>query len=175
MSAAAKTNGKAKAAGEAGKGGASAKKGATAGGGGGGASSKATSAASESNGAGANGSADVTTATATANGNGEGPDLIQYSMSSKPSRDEYNGEQDGIKAQIATKQAALDKVRSKIADSNGGGGSGPLAEKRKALRTEQQELRSKTAGFKIERNETLNQLKGLQDNVQKKVRVASTG
>ena len=64
-----------------------------------------------------------------------------------------------------------DKVRAKISDSTGGG-SGPLAEKRKALRAEQQELRSKTAGFKLERNETLNQLKGLQDNVAKKVRRA---
>ena len=45
---------------------------------------------------------------ATANGNGAGePGLVQYSLSSKPDRDLYNGEQDGIKAQIAAKQAQL--------------------------------------------------------------------
>jgi len=103
----------------------------------------------------------------------EQPALVQYSLSSKPDRELYNGEQDGIKAQIAAKQAQLDKVRAKISDSTGGG-SGPLAEKRKALRAEQQELRSKTAGFKTERNETLNQLKALQDNVAKKIKDVNT-
>lgn len=37
----------------------------------------------------------------------EQPALVQYSLSSKPDRELYNGEQDGIKAQIAAKQAQL--------------------------------------------------------------------
>ena len=64
-----------------------------------------------------------------------------------------------------------DKVKQKIAD---GQGQGPAGEKRKALRAEQNELRSKTAGFKDERNSALNQIKSLQEGVQKKIKDMQT-
>ena len=70
---------------------------------------------------------------------------------------------------LAAGIAPQEKVRARISDSTGAG-SGPLAEKRKALRSEQQELRQKTSGHKLERNEVLNQLKALNESVGKKVR-----
>lgn len=68
---------------------------------------------------------------------------------------------------LALVSSHQDKVKQKIADSTG---HGPAGERRKALRAEQGELRTKTAGHKDERNSTLNQIKSLQEGMQKKIK-----
>jgi len=93
--------------------------------------------------------------------------LIDYAGAGKPDRDAYNQEQEKIKSQIAVKQAQLNKVKEKIQDTTG---RGPAGEKRQALRNEQAELRSKTAGFKDERTAAMNQIKTLQDGISKKIK-----
>lgn len=57
-------------------------------------------------------------------------------------------------------------IKEKI---QGTSGKGPAGEKRQALRNEQAELRTKTAGFKDERTAAMNQIKALQDGISKKV------
>lgn len=125
--------------------------------------------------------------------------LVEYASTSKPDRELYNKEQEAIKAQLAVKQAQLvsphslkdevqlscmvqfaelaysahshctlqDKIKARIADSTG---QGPAGEKRKQLRAEQAEIRSKTAGFKEGRNSAFNQIKVLQESVARKIK-----
>lgn len=64
-----------------------------------------------------------------------------------------------------------DKIKARIADSSG---QGPAGEKRKQLRAEQAEIRSKTAGFKEGRNSAFNQIKALQESVAKKIKDVNT-
>lgn len=118
--------------------------------------------------------------------------LVEYATSSKPDRELYNKEQEAIKAQLAAKQAQLvrvgplklmhrcsliswhdfqDKIKARIADSSG---QGPAGEKRKQLRAEQAEIRSKTAGFKEGRNSAFSQIKALQESVAKKIKDMNT-
>jgi hypothetical protein len=59
------------------------------------------------------------------------------------------------------------KVKGRIADTSG---QGPAGEKRKQLRAEQSEIRSKTAGFKEGRSAAFTQIKILQESVSKKIK-----
>ncbi|KAJ8509335.1 hypothetical protein ONZ45_g8484 [Pleurotus djamor] len=84
----------------------------------------------------------------------------------KPDKKIYDAEQDRIKAEIEVLNVKLSALREKIGLTSKGAGN----ERRNALRAELDEIRSKQAGNKSSRTEVLNQVKALDEQVQKKIK-----
>ncbi|KAF8592344.1 hypothetical protein K439DRAFT_1315666, partial [Ramaria rubella] len=85
----------------------------------------------------------------------------------KPDQAEYHAEQDRIKTEIDALQVKLSAVKEKIslASKNGSGN-----ERRAALRAELDGLRGQQSSSKGSRSKILEQLKSIQDGIQKKVK-----
>ncbi|KAL1747434.1 hypothetical protein HDZ31DRAFT_80420 [Schizophyllum fasciatum] len=85
----------------------------------------------------------------------------------KPDKAAYDAEQEKIKAEIDALQATLSVVRDKI---GGAAGKGALGERRKALRDELDGLRGQQSANKASRGKILDQVKSIQDEIQKKIK-----
>ncbi|KAI0352929.1 hypothetical protein OH77DRAFT_1438402 [Trametes cingulata] len=85
----------------------------------------------------------------------------------KPDKALYDAEQNKIKAEIDAVQLKLTAVKEKIALSSK---SGPGNERRNALKAELDAIRGQQGSNKLARGKVLDQLKSLQDGIQKKVK-----
>ncbi|RPD67132.1 hypothetical protein L226DRAFT_608374 [Lentinus tigrinus ALCF2SS1-7] len=91
---------------------------------------------------------------------------VVYS-SGKPDKALYEAEQNKIKAEIDALQVKLNAVREKIALSQKGGAGN---ERRNALRAELDGIRGQQSTSKLARGKVIEQLKSIQDGIQKKVK-----
>ncbi|CUA70194.1 putative protein C458,02c [Schizosaccharomyces pombe 972h-] [Rhizoctonia solani] len=85
----------------------------------------------------------------------------------RPDQAAFNAQQDALKKEMDTVQAQLSAVKDKIASL---GKNGPANERRNELKTELDSLRSQQAGSKADRTRTLDELKALQEQNQKKIK-----
>ncbi|WVQ79393.1 hypothetical protein IAT38_001490 [Cryptococcus sp. DSM 104549] len=84
----------------------------------------------------------------------------------KPDQAKYNAEQDELNKEIAAVKAKLDAVRSRISLSQAPAGN----DRRSEIKAELDGLRSEQAKFKGDRNRLFDEMKRLQENVQKKIK-----
>ncbi|KAI5893290.1 uncharacterized protein SCHCODRAFT_02621366 [Schizophyllum commune H4-8] len=85
----------------------------------------------------------------------------------KPDKAAYDAEQENIKKEIDALQLKLNVVRDKI---GGASGKGTLNERRKVLRDELDEIRGQQSDNKASRGKILDQVKTIQDGIQKKIK-----
>ncbi|KAI9000982.1 hypothetical protein BD414DRAFT_430938, partial [Trametes punicea] len=85
----------------------------------------------------------------------------------KPDKTLYDAEQNKIKAEIDAVQAKLSVVKEKISLTSK---SGPGNERRNALRAELDSIRGQQSNNKLARGKVVDQLKTLQDGIQKKIK-----
>ncbi|OWT39327.1 nuclear segregation protein Bfr1 [Cryptococcus neoformans] len=84
----------------------------------------------------------------------------------KPDQSKYNAEQDEINKEIAAVKEKIEAVRSRIALSQA-----PTSnDRRSAIKAELDSLRSEQAKFKGDRNKLFEEMKRLQEGVQKKIK-----
>jgi len=95
------------------------------------------------------------------------PVKATHSTSGKPDRAAYDAEQQRIKAEIDLLQEKLTDVKDKISLATKGGSGN---EKRNALRAQLDDLRSQQSGNKSSRSKIFDQMKALQEGIQKKVK-----
>ncbi|EJU06177.1 hypothetical protein DACRYDRAFT_85981 [Dacryopinax primogenitus] len=91
---------------------------------------------------------------------------VQLLAGGRPDQAAYNAEQEKYKAEITKLQDQLNIARQKL---TGGGKDGPQAERRQALRKEQDGLREQQAKIKDSRGKILAQIKASQENITKKI------
>uniref|UniRef100_D8PNX8 Nuclear segregation protein Bfr1 n=1 Tax=Schizophyllum commune (strain H4-8 / FGSC 9210) TaxID=578458 RepID=D8PNX8_SCHCM len=84
-----------------------------------------------------------------------------------PDKAAYDAEQENIKKEIDALQLKLNVVRDKI---GGASGKGTLNERRKVLRDELDEIRGQQSDNKASRGKILDQVKTIQDGIQKKIK-----
>lgn len=89
----------------------------------------------------------------------------------KPDQAVYHAEQDAIKIEIEAVQAKLTAIKEKIALTSK---TGPGNDKKEALRAELDSIRTKQSTGKASRSRLFEQLKSIQDAVQKKVKDLQT-
>lgn len=92
-------------------------------------------------------------------------DQVVYG-SGKPDKAVYDAEQNKVKAEIDGLQVKLSAVKEKLS----GGRSAASQERRKQLLDELQEIRNTQGNIKQARSKVFDQLKALQDGVQKKIK-----
>ncbi|KZT62977.1 hypothetical protein CALCODRAFT_489526 [Calocera cornea HHB12733] len=97
---------------------------------------------------------------------GEEAHSVALGAHGRPDQAAYNAEQEKYKAEIAAAQEQLNAVRQKL---GGGGKDGPQAERRQALRKEQDGLRDQQAKIKDSRGKILSQIKASGDIITKKI------
>ncbi|KAI0303240.1 hypothetical protein BC826DRAFT_984211 [Russula brevipes] len=95
------------------------------------------------------------------------PEKAVVQTLSKPDKPAHEAEQERIKAEIAVQQEKLTAVKEKISLATKGGAGN---ERRNALRAQLDELRSQQSGNKTSRNKIFDQIKTLQEGIQKKVK-----
>ncbi|KZO97941.1 hypothetical protein CALVIDRAFT_544912 [Calocera viscosa TUFC12733] len=110
--------------------------------------------------------AEKTVAPPAAAADGDESHAVHLLAHGRPDQAAYNAEQEKYKAEIAAAQELLNAVRQKLA---GGGKDGPQAERRQALRKEQDGLREQQAKNKDGRGKILAQIKGSQETIAKKI------
>ncbi|PIL37179.1 hypothetical protein GSI_00871 [Ganoderma sinense ZZ0214-1] len=86
--------------------------------------------------------------------------------SGRPDKAQYDAEQNKIKAEIDALQVKLNAVRDKLNIGKGGPGN----ERRNALRAELDTIRGQQSTSKLARGKVFEQLKTLQEGIQKKVK-----
>ncbi|KAI0335495.1 hypothetical protein GY45DRAFT_1240466 [Cubamyces sp. BRFM 1775] len=87
--------------------------------------------------------------------------------SGKPDKTLYDAEQNKIKAEIDAVQLKLTAVKEKISLTSK---SGPGSERRNALKAELDSIRGQQSTNKVSRSKVIEQLKTLQDGIQKKIK-----
>ncbi|GAA5920936.1 hypothetical protein JCM1841_003631 [Sporobolomyces salmonicolor] len=100
-----------------------------------------------------------------------GPDRLEQDdthQSGRPDKASYDTEQDDLRRQIDALQAKSNDIKNKIAASSNKGS--PHHERKLALRKELDALRAEQAGLKGGRAKTLEQVKALQENLNKKIK-----
>ncbi|QRV72770.1 hypothetical protein RhiJN_00784 [Ceratobasidium sp. AG-Ba] len=85
----------------------------------------------------------------------------------RPDQAAFNAQQDVLKKEIDALKAKLDGVKEKIGST---GKNGPHSERKAELKAEMDRLRSQQSGNKSSRNKVFEDLKALQDGVQKKIK-----
>ncbi|GAA5873765.1 hypothetical protein JCM3774_000164 [Rhodotorula dairenensis] len=90
------------------------------------------------------------------------------SSSGRPDKAKYDAEQDDLRSQIDAVQAKLNDLKNKISASSNRGG--PDHERKVAIRKELDALRGEQARMKGGRGKTLDQLKNMQETMNKKVK-----
>ncbi|WVN86951.1 uncharacterized protein L203_102126 [Cryptococcus depauperatus CBS 7841] len=93
-------------------------------------------------------------------------DKKQIGHLAKPDQSKYNVEQDEINKEIAAVKVKLDAVRSRIALSQAPGSN----DRRSALKAELEGLRTEQSKFKGDRNKLFDEMKRLQEGIQKKIK-----
>jgi uncharacterized protein YukE len=84
----------------------------------------------------------------------------------KPDKTAYDAEQDALNKEIAAVKTKLDAVRNRI-----NLGQAPKGDDRRSqIRAELDELRGEQGKFKTERGKTLDEVKRLQESLQKKIK-----
>ncbi|KAF8914619.1 hypothetical protein CPB85DRAFT_1218909 [Mucidula mucida] len=96
----------------------------------------------------------------------EKTDTLDPSSTSKPDKKVYDAEQERIKNDIDALQAKLNAVRDKISLATKPSGN----ERRNQLRAELDGLRGQQTSNKASRGKILDQVKALQENIQKKIK-----
>ncbi|KAH7929454.1 hypothetical protein BV22DRAFT_1080930 [Leucogyrophana mollusca] len=92
-----------------------------------------------------------------------------FSASGKPDKAAYDAEQERIKSEIDSLQTKLSAVREKISlVTKSGSGSGN--DRRSTLRAEMDSIRGQQSTNKSSRGKVLDQLKSIQDGIQKKIK-----
>ncbi|KAM5532306.1 hypothetical protein V8D89_006001 [Ganoderma adspersum] len=91
--------------------------------------------------------------------------LVTYG-SGRPDKAQYDAEQNKIKAEIDALQVKLNAVRDKLNVGKGGPGN----ERRNALRGELDTIRGQQSTTKLARGKVFEQLKTLQEGIQKKIK-----
>lgn len=91
--------------------------------------------------------------------------LIEYG-SSRPERAAYDKEQERIKAEIEVLQAKANAIREKISSAKGDFSN----DKKSQIRSELEEIRSQQSDSKLNRGKVIEQLKALQEGIQKKIK-----
>ncbi|KAF6762118.1 nuclear segregation protein Bfr1 [Ephemerocybe angulata] len=86
----------------------------------------------------------------------------------KPDKKAYDAQQESIKKEIDALQVKLSAVRDKI--NLASGNSGPGNDRRKELRDELESIRGQQSQNKQSRGKVFEQMKALQENVQKKIK-----
>ncbi|KAI0959460.1 hypothetical protein AcW1_004278 [Taiwanofungus camphoratus] len=129
-----------------------------------GAGKKAKAAVSSANGSNANDSASPTTPTAEVSS--QQPTFAAYGPG-KPDKVVYDREQEQIKVEIDALQVKVSAVKDKI---NLTSKSGPGNDRRTALRAELDGIRGQQSTSKASRGRIFDQLKALQDGIQKKIK-----
>ncbi|KAG6378543.1 hypothetical protein JVT61DRAFT_12808 [Boletus reticuloceps] len=84
----------------------------------------------------------------------------------KPNKIAYEAEQERLKSEIDALQAKLNTAREKITMASKPSGN----DRRNALRAELDSIREQQSSYKISRGKILDQLKALQDDIQKKTK-----
>ncbi|ORY34930.1 putative nuclear segregation protein Bfr1 [Naematelia encephala] len=100
------------------------------------------------------------------NGNGTGPLADEKKIAGKPDQSTYNAEQDGYNKEIAAIKAKLDAVRSRISLSQAPAGN----DRRSVIKSEMDALRSEQGNIKSSRQKIFDEMKRLQEAVQKKIK-----
>ncbi|KAF8655291.1 hypothetical protein AX16_003190 [Volvariella volvacea WC 439] len=95
--------------------------------------------------------------------------LLEYT-SGKPDKKLYDEEQDRIKTEISSAQNKLSEVKDKISSAQSGGSN----ERKNELRKELEEVREQQGQHKVSRGKLHDQVKMLEDNIQKKVKDLQT-
>ncbi|GAA5977283.1 hypothetical protein JCM10908_004923 [Rhodotorula pacifica] len=90
------------------------------------------------------------------------------SSNGRPDKSKYDAEQDDLRSQIDAVQAKLNDLKNKISASSNRGG--PDHERKVAIRKELDTLRGEQARMKGGRGKTLDQLKNMQETMNKKVK-----
>ncbi|KWU43483.1 hypothetical protein RHOSPDRAFT_19483 [Rhodotorula sp. JG-1b] len=90
------------------------------------------------------------------------------SSNGRPDKAKYDAEQDDLRSQIDAVQAKLNDLKNKISASSNRGG--PDHERKVAIRKELDTLRGEQARMKGGRGKTLDQLKNMQEAMNKKVK-----
>ncbi|GAA5968357.1 hypothetical protein JCM8115_006528 [Rhodotorula mucilaginosa] len=90
------------------------------------------------------------------------------SSNGRPDKAKYDAEQDDLRSQIDAVQAKLNDLKNKISASSNRGG--PDHERKVAIRKELDTLRAEQARMKGGRGKTLDQLKNMQEAMNKKVK-----
>ncbi|KAH0839747.1 hypothetical protein J3R83DRAFT_687 [Lanmaoa asiatica] len=93
-------------------------------------------------------------------------DRTVTNSSGRPDKNAYDAEQERLKSEIDTLQAKLGAIREKISLAGKPSGN----DRRNALRAELDSIREQQSSSKTSRGKVLDQLKALQDGIQKKVR-----
>ncbi|KAF9646030.1 hypothetical protein BDM02DRAFT_375296 [Thelephora ganbajun] len=91
--------------------------------------------------------------------------LIEYGTG-KPDKASYDKEQEKIKAEIDALQVKADAINEKINSAKGDSGN----DKRSQIRRELDEIRNQQSDNKLNRGKVLDQLKALQEGIQKKIK-----
>ncbi|KAF8076396.1 hypothetical protein FPV67DRAFT_1573622 [Lyophyllum atratum] len=94
-------------------------------------------------------------------------DVLGAFAGAKPDKKVYDAEQETIKRDIDALQVKLSAVRDKISLATK---SGPGNDRRAALRTELDGIRGQQSNNKMSRGKAIDQVKALQDGIQKKVK-----
>ncbi|KAF8222177.1 hypothetical protein L208DRAFT_617497 [Tricholoma matsutake] len=124
----------------------------------------------ESNGSAAKGNASSASGTATPVSTAEKKDTSDHLASlplGKPDKKLYDAEQDKIKSEIDALQVKLSAVRDKISLATKPNSSN---DRRSVLRAELDSIRGQQFNNKASRSKVLEQIKGLQDGIQKKIK-----
>ncbi|KAG6854779.1 hypothetical protein C0991_001206 [Blastosporella zonata] len=95
-------------------------------------------------------------------------DALASFVGGKPDKKAYDAEQERIKKEIDTLQAKVSTVKDKI--SLGTKSGGPGNDRRAALRAELDSLRGQQSSNKSSRSKILDQVKAIQDGIQKKIK-----
>ncbi|KAJ6613438.1 hypothetical protein B0H10DRAFT_1881270 [Mycena sp. CBHHK59/15] len=119
------------------------------------------------NGAAPKGKAPSTNGTTTPVSTVDKKDTSDTSTVGRPDKKAFDAEQDKIKAEIDALQVKLSAVRDKISLATK---SGPGNDRRTTLRTELDGIRDQQSNNKTSRAKILDQLKVLQDGIQKKIK-----
>ncbi|WWC93000.1 uncharacterized protein L201_007964 [Kwoniella dendrophila CBS 6074] len=88
------------------------------------------------------------------------------SQLSKPDQSKYNAEQEDLNKQIAEVKSKLDAIRSRISLTQ----APTTGDRRSEIKSELDSLRTEQSKFKTDRNKLFDELKRLQESVQKKIK-----
>ncbi|WWC65683.1 uncharacterized protein I303_108304 [Kwoniella dejecticola CBS 10117] len=112
-----------------------------------------------------NGSAPTTAGNGTAKSTGSGAGASAGQLA-KPDQSKYNAEQEDLNKQIAEVKTKLDAIRSRISLTQ----APQSGDRRSAIKQEMDSLRSEQAKFKGDRNKLFDEMKRVQEQLQKKIK-----
>ncbi|GAA94362.1 uncharacterized protein L969DRAFT_96498 [Mixia osmundae IAM 14324] len=95
-------------------------------------------------------------------------DQATASTHGKPDKAAYDKRQEELTTKLMSAQKAVASIKAKINDSDPKNASGPQSERRKVLKEELDKLRGQQSTYSASRKKALDQIKSLQDGIQRK-------